>query len=62
MVKRPPSDSGTSSGYELKPDISDDENDNNDDYEDIKEKKMRLGSPSKKSKKPAAKAVPVRLT
>ena len=49
MVKRcPPSGSGNSSEYELKPDISDDEND----YEDIK-------SPRKKSKKSSTKAGPV---
>jgi hypothetical protein len=47
MVKRPsPSDSGNSSEYELKPDISDDENDLKD--QDTKQTKQRI--PVKKPK------------
>ena len=53
MVKRcPPSDSGNSSEYELKPDISDDENDYED--EDIKSPKKKI-SPTKKPKKSLSK-------
>jgi hypothetical protein len=50
MVKRsPPSDSGNSSEYEMKPDIPDDENDN--DFEDIQSPKKRIPKKSKKSPK-----------
>jgi hypothetical protein len=52
MVKRsPPSDSGNSNEYELKPDISDGENEN--DFEDIKSSNKKV--PVKKSKKSPSK-------